>query len=259
MTVKLALNKTLMSSTKKENDNFEIYEEEVKMSLDIKEGRDEEENKDIPKIDIEPEYVSNKISLIFHPLMCDNSFKEKMQSLLNDHKKFRFTTRDGNCFYSSFLANYLQKENLEEKKEYFTEINLKYKELTKLTSVDEFFDALVFLFEFTKKEELNKASTFDFLSAITYLKILIHYELLSNSSFYESFLECSLTEFISSTVSPLYTDTENIHIQALANIAKVKINVYSVRTNNQGERNEFGEGGVVIDILNTPNHFEPIE
>lgn len=205
------------------------------------------------------ECISKIFLLKDHFLMSSPDFKIKMTDLLCNHTSFRLVKRDGNCFYTSFLVNYLKKDNFLEKKDFFSLINKKYSQITNTTVVDEFYEAFLYLKEMSANRDCSEISKYELLSAITYLKVLIHYELISNDSFYQNFLEMPLTEFINSKVNPLYIVVEDIHIQALAKILGVRINVYSVRSNNKGEVNTFGEGSVNIDVLNTPNHFEPIE
>ncbi|RVD91743.1 cysteine protease [Tubulinosema ratisbonensis] len=204
------------------------------------------------------ECVSKELLLKDHFLMNNPLFKIKMTELLTNFTKYRLIKRDGNCFYTSFLVNYLKNEEILEKKEFFLEINQKYSTMTKTTVVDEFYESFIFLKESLSARDLSEVSIYEFLSSVTYLKVLIHYELICNEDFYQNFIEVPLSDFINSKVNPLYIEAEDIHIQALAKLLEVKVNVFSVRNDNQGEKSEFGDGKLEINILNTPNHFEPI-
>lgn len=217
----------------------------------------------MPSSDLSP-YISGWVDMKSHPLASFPSF----EVVLRDFSHFRSTERDGNCFYSSFLSQlfiYLESIN---KNEYVAfcrildESNRLYECIRDGCAVyKDFYDVFLDHVKLSRESHvsIDKVSKMDILGMITYLKILVKVELMSKKEYYHPFLiETCIDDYCQKRVDPLFRDTEHLEIQAIANILRINIKVFSV-TEQSTEISEFGEPGPSLNILHTTNHFEPIK
>lgn len=209
-------------------------------------------------------YISDWICIEEHPL-----FRElKFDSVTSSFRYFRSTERDGNCFYSSFLSQFLEHIRFTCEDRYsqliniFENSNRYYENLRNdRTIYRDFYDAFLRHAQLHRESSISisEVPKMDILGMITYIKILITVEMISKKEEYQPFLvETSVEEYCRNNVNPLFKATEHIEIQALANLLGVSITVISVK-NDSSETNVLGSVGDTFYILHVPNHFEPIK
>lgn len=209
-------------------------------------------------------YIGDWICIEDHPLFHELKF----ESVTSNFKYFRSTERDGNCFYSSFLSQFLEHIRHMSENGYRQLINIfeesnKYYEALRNDKIiyRDFYDVFLRHAQLYRESRISisKVSKMDILSMITYIKILITVEMISRKEEYQPFLvETSVEEYCRNNVNPLFKATEHIEIHALANLLMVSITVISVKSEN-AETNVLGSTGDSFYILHVPNHFEPIK
>lgn len=209
-------------------------------------------------------YISDWIRIEDHPLFHELKF----DSVTSNFRYFRSTERDGNCFYSSFLSQFLDHIRLMSENRYkqlvntFEDSNRYYEALRNDRVIyRDFYDAFIRHAQLYRESSISisEVSKMDILGMITYIKILITVEMISKKKDYQPFLvETSVEEYCRNNVNPLFKATEHIEIQAIANLLGVSITVISVK-NDSAETNVLGSTGDPFYILHIPNHFEPIK
>lgn len=209
-------------------------------------------------------YISDWIRIEDHPLFHELKF----DGVAPNFRYFRLIERDGNCFYSSFLSQFLENVRLMSDDRYrqligvFEEGN-KYYEVFRDDRIiyKDFYDTFLRHTQLYRDSDvsISEVSKMDILAMITYMKILTTMEMVSKKEEYQPFLvETSIEEYCKKNVDPLFKAAEHMEIQALANLLKVSITIISVKKETV-ETNVFGSTGDDLYILHIPNHFEPIK
>lgn len=213
---------------------------------------------------IENSYIDGWKSLLEHPLIKDFEFRD----LLKNFSCFRNIKRDGNCFYYTFLSQLVEYLRALEDKGYINferslvDFNKEYEKIKKEKVIyKDFYEVFLKVIRECRNNsfDIQNASDFDILGAITYIKVLIVTELMSKKSAYEPFLvDIKIEQYCQENIEPLFKETEHLEIQALSNLLKIGVNVFSVRKSGC-EKTHFGNEKKFVSMLHTPNHFEPIK
>lgn len=193
-----------------------------------------------------------ELSVAGHPLAGDPKIGKSLRRL--PFKNYRKCKRDGNCLYYCITLLIFP---LFKKAEFKTRF---------LSFVDSFqrtgFSSVVYesymesIEDIVANKSIEDLVQDDLNVFVGYLKLTVSAHLRINEEEYRDFLGCNVETYARKKVEAMGQRAGHIEIMALSRSLCLEISVYDV---SSGEINEmkFGEGHP-INILHTPDHFEPI-
>lgn len=189
-----------------------------------------------------------------HPLMADPSFSPAISAI--PYARYSAVPRDGNCLYSSvarllfphlrdapFRARFLGLVPQFEEAGVSYVVHETYTEsLAEILSAD---------------RRIESISDDEWNLFVGYLRIAVSSHLLLHEEEYSGFLpDCALRGYVRSQVDPMGGRAGQVEIIALARIFGLEISVVYLGDSSYNTMT-YGEGPS-INILFTPDHFEPI-
>ncbi|WUR03503.1 ubiquitin thioesterase OTUB1 [Vairimorpha necatrix] len=197
--------------------------------------------------------VSGKLQITNHEFYSD-----KLKSL----SSYREIPRDGNCMYLSISIKILEffrskKDQIYKwetfttsLKSYCTKLNIE--EFVYIDNLETFSDLIN---NNTKIEDIDLYTWYEILY-IFRLAISTHMRL--NSEEYQPYIvDMSVEKYCKNCIEPLFMEAGYIEIGALVNIMPINVKMYDT-TEESNKYRIYGENEEFIEILHTPNHFEPV-
>lgn len=209
--------------------------------------------------DEEKESVSEKKDICKNECYNQETFKERFNKM--GLRYYRDVLRDGNCMYLSIgvqIIDMLQKN--EKFKETFKKSLEDIKEKFKAIGLEEFtyVDYLNTLEE-NMDVEIHEIDKYCWYEIVGLLRLITSTELRTNPEAYAPFIvDTTVEQYCKSSVDPFFVEAGYVEIGALVNILPIRIVVYDIMETSQEYSRVYGSDGEIINILHTPNHFEPI-
>lgn len=195
----------------------------------------------------------NPIKLSEHELITDPKFSNNISNIpfLYFHK----VPTDGNCFYSSVSLLIFNKLKIDSE---FNLLFFSFKDSFEKIEVSEcvyesYIEHINELLENNVEILFNENSLKCF---IAYLRLILSTHLKLNKNKYQNFLTENIDNYIFKNIDRMETCAGDIEIKALSDVLKIKIIVYDIN-GNKLNKITYGDG-FTINILHTPNHFEPL-
>lgn len=177
-------------------------------------------------------------------------------------KSFRKIEKDGNCMYLSIGVQLIEfvrsnpefkfrwEEFISKSEEYFETMKLE-----KFTYCD-YVDTIKILVDNDEKiEAIDKHSLYE---VIYFLRLVISAEMRINKQKYEPFLvDINIEEYCKRNVEPFFAEAGYIEIGALVEILPLNIRVVDIQEKTEDCTRLYGVHSDSLNILHTPNHFEP--
>ncbi|KAF9760944.1 Ubiquitin thioesterase otubain-like [Nosema granulosis] len=175
-------------------------------------------------------------------------------------KQYRDILRDGNCMYLSIgvqLIDKLQsdinfrrlfKDTLEEVKKKFKAIGLEeFTYVDYLSTLEENIDVPI--------QDIDKYCWYEIVGL---LRLITSTELRTNQEAYSPYMvDTTVERYCKLNVDPFFVEAGYLEIGALVNILPIQIVVFDITEDSQEYSRVYGTKGENINILHTPNHFEP--
>lgn len=207
----------------------------------------------------EKESVSEKKDISKNQCYSEESFKERFERI--GVRYYRDILRDGNCMYLSIGVQIIDKLQKDEKfKEVFEKSLEDIKEKFKALGLEEFtyVDYLNTL-EDNMDVEIHEIDKYCWYEIVGLLRLITSTELRTNQEVYAPFiLDSTVEQYCKSSVDPFFVEAGYLEIGALVNILPLRIVVFDITETSNDYSRVYGNDGEVINILHTPNHFEPI-
>lgn len=194
-----------------------------------------------------------KLSIAHHSLIEDTRLSIAIKSL--NVKCYRETERDGNCFYASvaLLLHPIIQENPEFRKKFFS-FNEDFKKAGISSAVHETYTESIV--EFIIQKETDNLEKEDLYILIGYLRIISAAQMILNECKYKDFIDSDFRSYVDRNIMAMGARSGHVEIISLTDCLPIKIVVHDI-TSGKEYVNEFGEG-LEINILHSPDHFEPV-
>ncbi|KAJ3309162.1 OTU domain, ubiquitin aldehyde binding [Boothiomyces sp. JEL0838] len=210
--------------------------------------------------------------LIKEYLNGDPIYHSKLIHLKSSGCKMRTIKKDGNCFYRAFAFRFceLVRDQPPELKDKLIQKCVSTKDLLAQTGYDlsileDFYDP--FYEALSSDKDLLEIFTTEYLSdtIVCFLRILTAALLKRDRELYEVFVLDSyptLEAFISACVEPMYVESDQIHIVAMANTFNITIRVGNLDTTPTEKINYHeispmdGESTLSLSLLFRPGHYD---
>lgn len=191
-----------------------------------------------------------------HPLYKDVNYGAQVKQLEAEYKNLRFIpcVRDGNCLYRAIAFHVipLMKEDAFKKK--FLSFTEKFQKTGVCSSVYEWYVESI---EEMATDEREPISAENQQLLIAYLRLVCSAEAQSDEK-YSNFVETDLKSYCTKCIEPMDQRAGDFEIAVLADALEAQIKIIAV-TKGKNQVVSYGENtSREIQILHTPDHFEPI-